>query len=226
MIGHVKIPANAKEVHLSHQMLQEIPAEITQLKEMCVLELNHNCLSGQNWVLSLTGLPKLQKLSVRRQENKSSKYQTLQKIPDNIYHCKYLTELCFSHNRILECPIEVTCLPELRVLDLICNYIKSIPEEIENLEKLEYLGLSNNQLDSMPHSIGNLKNLMVLRLSHNNLMEIPDSVTMLQNLIVLSLSNNNLSHLPTQLHCLTGLTSSDTVYTCKLLEKTHFKAGN
>ncbi|GIY50079.1 toll-like receptor Tollo [Caerostris darwini] len=95
--------------------------------------------------------------------------------------------------------IETTrCVPELMVLDLSYNILKSIPDGIfSSLVSLKILYLNNNQLSELyPYAFSGLSRLQSLDLSNNRISHLPEQIFQQSNdILELYLQNNSLSSL-------------------------------
>lgn len=95
--------------------------------------------------------------------------------------------------------IETTrCLPELLVLDLSQNILKSIPDGIfSSLVNLKILYLNNNQLSELyPYAFSGLSRLQSLDLSNNRISHLPEQIfQQSSDILELYLQNNSLSSL-------------------------------
>lgn len=96
----------------------------------------------------------------------------------------------------LLCLPEEIAIPNLRVLNLKGNYIRTVPEAFCSLDKLVFLDLSENRIDSIPLTFGKLQGLYWLDLSHNKLRNVPESFQSLQTLNTLWLDDNCIQSLP------------------------------
>lgn len=90
------------------------------------------------------------------------------------------------------------CLPELLVLDLSHNILKSIPDGIfSSLVNLKILYLNNNQLSELyPYAFSGLSKLQSLDLSNNRISHLPEQIFQQStDILELYLQNNSLSSL-------------------------------
>lgn len=94
-------------------------------------------------------------------------------------------------------PVEILQYPNLKILLLYGNNIKSIPDLIGSFSSLIRLDLSNNQIENLPASFANLTKLESLDLSNNDLSETNLNFANLEKLEILSLANNQIKSLPT-----------------------------
>lgn len=99
-------------------------------------------------------------------------YQSLTKVPEDIFRNDNTEELDLSHNQLTgSLPAEVRHMSSLKILKLNNNQFTGVPAEIGQLSHLEILDLSNNQLTGLPHELGNLSKLKFLDVSGNNYSE-------------------------------------------------------
>lgn len=87
-------------------------------------------------------------------------------------------------------------LPNLKVLNLYQNHLKTLPDNITHLINLTVLSLWVNELTSLPDNIGALVNLESLTISINQLESLPESISDLINLKSLVVNTNELKSLP------------------------------
>ena len=81
---------------------------------------------------------------------------------------KNLHVLDLSLNKVEEiCPQFLSCLGNVRKLNLTRNQLKQLPTEIELMTNLTELDLSNNMLVELPKSVQNMANLKVIDISGN-----------------------------------------------------------
>lgn len=104
-----------------------------------------------------------------------------------------LEVLLLGDNQLRSLPPEIFQLKQLKTLDLAVNYLNYLPPEMGNFEGLESLFLHFNNLSAIPESVSSLKNLKTLDLSDNQIETLPSSLLSLQRLQFLDLSNNSLS---------------------------------
>ncbi|KFM66468.1 Protein toll, partial [Stegodyphus mimosarum] len=143
-------------------------------------------------------LQKLQRLELS--------YNNLVVLPPNLFcNLESLKVLNLTHSELDDArniglgSIETTqCLPELIVLDLSYNILKSIPDGIfSSLVSLKILYLNNNQLSELyPYAFSGLSRLQSLDLSNNRISHLPEQIfQQSSDILELYLQNNSLSSL-------------------------------
>ncbi len=161
----------------------DIPAVLSNLPELEVLQLSRNNLRG----VIPEQLSKLSNLRILHlDDNDLSGF-----IPKGLGTLSALEELDLSNN----------------------DFSGSIPPELGNLETLQHLNLGANALeDAIPPELGNLKNLVSINLQNNSLSgAIPGTLNNFPNLIWLSFSDNNLDG-PLSLDIATSLAGINTCF--------------
>ena len=81
-----------------------------------------------------------------------------------------------NNNKIINLPIELSHLVNLKQLSLANNMINEIPPEIKMLVNLEQLNLMRNKLREIPSEIGFLMKLKELLLGNNHIEKIPNQL--------------------------------------------------
>ncbi|XP_020258680.1 LRR receptor-like serine/threonine-protein kinase RPK2, partial [Asparagus officinalis] len=178
-----------------HNFTGEIPAEIWELENLEVVDLEGNSLTGTLASSRLNG-----RLRVL---NLASNLFTGE-IPVSLSRCVGLETLDLSGNRLNgTIPEFVGGFVKLRELHLSFNRIGGgIPEEIGDCRSLEVLDLSGNLLvGGIPRSVGNCSEMKYLMLFSNLLDDVvPSELGRLRKLRVLDVSRNSLSgRLPVEL---------------------------
>ena len=178
------------ELQLQNNSLNgTIPESIGNLKDLTILYLYHNHLTGgiPKTIFSLT---KLQHLALHQNKIHDS-------IPTTIGDLRSLVVLSLFSNDMSGTITDAICnLTLLNQLHLSDNKLSSIvPNCIGNLASLAVLELGRNNLfGTIPNSIGNLTNLTNLDVSYNNLTgSIPSSITNLVKINAMFLEINHLS---------------------------------
>ena len=224
----VRAPSLEAVVLRGHDFRESIPSEFGALKDLSILILPQNQLTGmleKSFVQSLTQLRSFE----------VSENQLQGKIPEEIRQLHALDQLVLRNNNFSG-PLDfMTNLTNLRVARLSDNsFSSSLPAGISRLTRLERLSAHNlditgsipegvgqlvllSNLDlrtngitgSIPTSIGALTSMRKLYLGFNSLSGvIPDSITKLTLLDILQFAGNNLSGpLPIGLGALRNLQS-------------------
>ena len=118
----------------------------------------------------------------------------------------FASQLSLESKGLTEIPSYVFDMPDLKILSLKNNRIRSIPSrDIAKLHKLVGLLLDDNQLTSLPDTIGTLKNLVTLDVYNNQLTSLPESIGNLKTLENVSIRNNKLESLPESIGKLNNL---------------------
>ncbi|XP_046350543.2 leucine-rich repeat protein SHOC-2-like [Haliotis rufescens] len=108
-----------------------------------------------------------------------------------------LTVLTLDFNDLTSLP---ECIgqgaPNLRILSVNGNQLKTLPHSIGSLQRLEEIHLNENCLEFIPDSVCSLKRLRILRLTGNSVEKLPDDLGEINALQSLTIDENSLSHLP------------------------------
>lgn len=177
---------------LSDSEMDEFSLEITKLKTLQQLTLNHNKLTvvRSNWFANLTSLDIL-----------NLGYNRIKQIePDGFSELRNIQRISLNNNKFIgyfdQKAFESTRSSLVR-LNLANNMIKGLPV-FGYLEKLRYLDLSNNSIELVEtNTFALLFNLYSLDLNDNFISKIEkNAFSTLANLCYLKLKNNNLSKLP------------------------------
>ncbi|KAL2912888.1 hypothetical protein HK105_207669 [Polyrhizophydium stewartii] len=194
--GLVEIPKGLTGLANLKILLETVPATITLLKNLRILDLS--------WQ-SLKELPddigKLQSLSTLILSR-----NRISKLPESIGEIVLLEKLLVVDNALHTLPESVCELAYLMELDLQANQIGVLPENFGKLVRLRKLNLNFNQLTQLPDGIGGLKQLTELKLDGNQLSHLPESVGQLKMLRLISLEENKLESLPETIGRLDQLT--------------------
>ena len=157
-------------------------------------------------VKASSNFKEIQKIKIT---NVSNKYDPDIDLPNEIGELPNLTILDLRNDKIKSIPESIGQLPNLTILELGDNNITSLPESIGNLSQLTRLDLENNKLRALPESIGNLSQLTFLHLNNNKITALPESIGNLSHLENLNLMNNKLTSLPDSIGNLSQLTRLD-----------------
>lgn len=217
------LPLTTRTLIAADNVITQLDPSLAELTELEEITLDCNRFDHIPWQC-LMSFKKLSVLSIcnQRGSGRQAAYQLLRRIPDEISNCRGIRELYASKNNICDVAVGLAMLPNLEVLDLTDNGLRTLPSELfEYMTELRYLGLSGNHLMTIPSTIGCMKKLQVLRLSNNKLREIPESVCQLTELVTLSLAHNQLISLPFELFKLRQLVAtSKPAYHLKHINRT------
>jgi Leucine-rich repeat (LRR) protein len=136
-------------------------------------------------------------------------HKNLSAIPFELYYDSTITKMSFFGNKITEIDSEIMNLPNLEVLYLGRNRMKSFPKSICELKNLRVLSMAYNDIDSIPDCICRLQNLERLFLSNNKLVYVSDSLASLKKLEQLDLNRNSIKRLPEDLGYLSAMQFMD-----------------
>ncbi len=126
-------------------------------------------------------------------------------IPLSVLKIKSLKILNLRNNDIKDVT-PLFGLPNLEVVYLSGNKIRSIHPEFFNSVNLKVLDLSNNYLENIPETLEHQINLRRLFLASNQLTMLPSSLFFLENLEILSVSSNRIKRIPKKINKLKRLT--------------------
>ncbi|XP_030897589.1 leucine-rich repeat-containing protein 40 [Leptonychotes weddellii] len=196
----------------SHNKLQILPEEITNLRNLKGLYLQHN---------ELTCIPEgfEQLFNLEDLDISNNRLTT---VPASFSSLSSLVRLNLSSNQLKSLPAGISGMKRLKHLDCNSNLLEAVPPELANMESLELLYLRRNKLRFLPEfpscrllkelhvgenqieilgpeHLKHLNSVLVLDLRDNKLKSVPDEITLLQSLERLDLSNNDISSLPCSL---------------------------
>jgi Leucine-rich repeat (LRR) protein len=160
-------------------------------------------------------------MSIKPSDNETPvegrRYSTIfqSQISSNLKNLQELLVLDLSTERqsclnfpLIQIPIELFKLSQLKRLHFDCNKIKTIPDEFgTSMVNLETLTISNNRLKGLPMTFKNMKKLQSLHLSHNKFDSFPVVLCEMPRLRFLDLSTNNIDDIPEQIGNLSDLES-------------------
>jgi len=141
---------------------------------------------------------------------------TVKEIPDVVFKCKNLKELCLSECAIKQIPPEIITLKKLRILNLSGNKLDSIPYQVFSLNKLTELWLYNNKITMLSNNINLLQKLKVLEVHGNNIKQLPNEIN-LPNLEKFDLGGNPINTFTSNIINLKKL-SYLSIHSCNLNE--------
>ncbi|XP_015572103.1 plant intracellular Ras-group-related LRR protein 7 [Ricinus communis] len=121
----------------------------------------------------------------------------LKTFPDEVLDLeRCVRTLDFTHNKLVNIPIEISRLVNMQRLLLSDNLIERLPMNLGKLQSLKVMILDGNCISSLPDELGQLVRLEQLSISGNMLMSLPETIGSLRNLALLNVSNNKLKTLP------------------------------
>ncbi len=138
-----------EHLYLGYNWIQNIPPEITRLKNLKTFRFNNNQL--------LNIPPEIGQLEMLVTLDLCN--NNLQDIPPEIGQLKNLTYLYLKSNNLQILPIEIFLLRNLGWLNLSNNEIQFLPNEIGEMNKLHSLDLRNNYLQRLPNNLR--KNILI-----------------------------------------------------------------
>ena len=202
----VETDGNGRVVRLdlqSNALRGTIPAELSKLSELWVLNLAGNELNGP--IPTEIGTMRLSQLNLRTN-------QLTGRIPAEIGNLSDLVELDLSRNDLNgEIPKELSNLSKLRFLDLSLNELSGlIPPGIVRLTNLGTLRLDYNGLHGeIAREIGDLSSLHTVSLRYNTFIgTLPATIGRLEQLNSLDIVHNQLSGgIPSEIGNLSNLST-------------------
>lgn len=190
-------------VGLCESNLKELPADVQQVLDARVLDLDRNELTDIPDVACLT---KLQRLRVSR--NRLGEVHGVALQWSRLAPLHRLQILVLDDNRIQELSEEMHRCLHLTSLSVRRNRITAIHSTFWTMSGLKRLDLSHNQIRDL-HGIGQCTSLEELCLAHNLIEEIPAEVGALKALVCLFLDRNRIASVPPALFL--GCTSLHTL---------------
>lgn len=181
-----------KELVLSRQCLETLPAFIVGLMQLQVLDLSDNLLSTLPWELEQLQELHVLVLSANRLTDKS-----FQSLETAFAKLTALRDLQLRGNQLTTLPRAITALTALTALDVSANRLRSLPSAVVKLWdgkcQLATLDLHQNALTSLPDEIVVMRaTLRHLFLHENKLRALPTAVSLLSRLEQFTLSRNAL----------------------------------
>ncbi len=104
----------------------------------------------------------------------------------------YFDALDLSYNDLDSFPVDVLCLPNLKILLLNDNNIESLPDGFSRLTNLQVLDLSENELTTLPAEIKQFHFLKHLNLTGNDFDSLPAQLWLINSLERLDISSKNI----------------------------------
>lgn len=126
-----------------------------------------------------------------------------------LYWMPEVRVLKLSNNRLKTFPDDMKYLVNLQVLQLDSNRVQVLPPIISKCSSLQRLDISSNQIDEIPMELGDCKVLRYLRLHSNNIKYIPKEISGCLQLEYLDISRNKLIELPESMDQLLSLAHLD-----------------
>lgn len=183
-------PLLIKELDLSHKSLKELPALLSEFKNLEEINLSENPdLDLSTSFQLLSRLKKLRSLSL------SNMYKP---IPDNISTLASLEELDLEKNNLTSIPQGVKRLNRLQRLTLWDNNINNIslqPGDLPNLDEIE-LGL--NKLTTFPGDLSLISHLKKISVYKNSINLVSPDIKNFHRLEELVMRGNKISSLPAE----------------------------
>uniref|UniRef100_A0A8C8DLB3 Ras suppressor protein 1 n=1 Tax=Oryzias sinensis TaxID=183150 RepID=A0A8C8DLB3_9TELE len=148
------VPANISELknlevlNMFNNQIEELPTQISSLQKLKHLNLGMNRLSGLP--RGFGSLPALEVLDLT--------YNNLNQgsLPGNFFYLTTLRALYLSDNDFEVLPADIGKLTKLQILSLRDNDLISLPKEIGELAQLKELHIQGNRLTVLPPELGNL----------------------------------------------------------------------
>ncbi|HBS88019.1 MAG: hypothetical protein A2W91_10125 [Bacteroidetes bacterium GWF2_38_335] len=141
---------NLKEINLSGNNLETLPASFYSLKKLKVVKLNNNALFNLADFLNHSG-------SLESMEELDLSSNNLTYIPGSINNCKKLVKINLSNNYIYNLPVSFAQLRNLEYINISKNIIHTLENNFSDLFRLKHLDISENNL-----SIEQLDNVLGL----------------------------------------------------------------
>ncbi|XP_066932764.1 leucine-rich repeat-containing protein 40-like [Clytia hemisphaerica] len=183
--GEIKnLPAlNVLDIH--DNVIEKLPEEIGELKELSKLHLSHNKLSC--FPNSFCNLVALKSLLLSG--------NVIEKLPEDIGYLVNVEELDLAQNKLTGLPESIGNMKCLKKLNLTKNQITDLPVTFEYLTGLRDLDLSSNKLTTLPSGFGKLTSLEIVECRYNLISSI-SKFTESANIKQLFLGYNRLRELP------------------------------
>lgn len=177
-IGYLK---SLTGLSMGKGILEEIPSEITQCKNLKRLEL-----------LKMYDLKRLPENIGQLQELEyiSIALTAMESLPESIGELKKLKYLDASSTNITAVPESIGNCESLVFLDLHSTDITEIPDSVTKLKNLKSLNLGYTKITALPENIGALSELVRLDLFGLDLRKLPQSIRNLTKLEYLNVFDN------------------------------------
>ncbi|MFN8428374.1 MAG: leucine-rich repeat domain-containing protein [Spirosomataceae bacterium] len=152
---NIKFLKNIQVLNLYNNYVNSLPENFGELKKLQILDLYYNNL--RDLPVSFSKLESLQTLAVSNNK--------LWDFPEGFSHLINLKTLYAHHNKLSNLP-EIP--PNLELLDLGFNMIKTLPSGLNSCDFITDLDVSNNQLSGDFGVLKELKSLKLLYILTNN----------------------------------------------------------
>lgn len=189
-----------KELDISNNLLESLPANIGQLAQLVSLNASNNQLKAVP--IELGDLSELKQLNLsynklNDSQPEPSSYKSTIALPRSFRKLKSLEELKLDKNEFKAVPVEIVDLNKLKTFSISKNQLTQAPDWMNRMPKLKHLNMANNQINKVS-GIWDLllKRLKTLDLSGNAIQELPFNAIP-EKLKTLDLSDNPISSLPT-----------------------------
>jgi hypothetical protein len=205
----IKYLRKLKRLVLTNALLDDLPQELTECKNLHELELK-NCVVEHDFQDAIIwDLTWLQKLNIESSNLKN------QYLPSKIGMMTELTHLKIARSNVGgSIPSEIGNLSKLKEVELYSNNLTgSIPETFSQLKMLARFDLYNNKLEGNIEIISAMSKLVILNLNDNRFSgTIPNEITELNELFWVDMGRNhlhgtipsNFSKLPSLIHLRLG----------------------
>ncbi len=162
-------------------ILEEIPSEITQCKNLKQLAL-YKMYDLRKLPENIGELQELEHIDVS--------LTAIESLPESIGELKNLKYLAASTTKITAVPESIGNCESLVFLDLHSNDITEIPDSVTKLTNLKSLDLGYTKITALPENIGELSQLVRLDLFGLDLRRLPQSTKNLTKLEYLNVYDN------------------------------------
>ena len=164
---------------LTYNKLNELPYDMSNLKNLEVLYLGINKIKDLG---SISRLRNLRKLDISAND--------LDTIPKFIFNMQSLEVLIIKQNKIYKIPPEVVNLSNLQVLNLRETGLTKVPDFLGKLTNIKVLNLRQNKLTTLPDSLSRLTNIKSLNLNFNEFKSFPTCLWPCKNITELYFKEN------------------------------------
>ena len=199
---------NLVKLYINDCELQSLCEEITELKQLQILECHCNeLIELPSYIGELTNLKHVslhsnflktlpKEIGELNQLNwLSLHFNELSRLPPEFGKLKNLTRLSLHWNKLENLPKEFGNCKALQVVSLFNNYLVTIPDEVYmNLQNCIKLSLHNNHIDIVSPLIKNMISLEDIWLWGNKFLELPNELIELPNIKNIYLCEKNNEH--------------------------------